>query len=140
MEPNFSKYCTVVNFGKTRDFSLKIRILKIFSRPTMCSNAKQRNWTFLPRRDFFNSEELSRIKSSPLGMSTFRFFVNEHFGVFCPLEKNVFRFVFVFEFKEKQRFVYCLLVKSLFLFLNVLLCFCSGYKIHELVINPWYYM
>ena len=56
-------------------------------------------------------------------MSTFRFFGEQTFRFFCPLEKNVFRFVFVFEFKEKQRFVYCLLIKSLFLFLNVLLSF-----------------
>ena len=94
---------TVVNFGKTRDFSLKIRILKIFSRPTMCSNAKQRNWTFLPRRDFFNSEELSRIKSSPLGMSTFRFFVNEHFGVFLSLRKKMYFVLFSFLNSKKSK-------------------------------------
>ena len=59
-----------------------------------------------------------------VGMSTFRFFVNKHF-VFLSRRKKMylFCFVFVFEFKEKQSFVYCLLIKSLFLFLNVLLCF-----------------
>ena len=51
------------------------------------------------------------------------FFCERTFRFFCPLEKNLFCFVFVFEFKEKQRFVYCLLIKSLFLFLNVLLSF-----------------
>ena len=56
--------------------------------------------------------------SSEVGMSTLRFFANEHFGFFCPLEKNLFRFVFIFEFKEKQRFIYCLLIRSWFLFLN----------------------
>ena len=57
-----------------------------------------------------------------LGMSTFQFFVNEHFGFFWSLRKKMC-FVFVFEIKEKQRFVYCLLIKILFLFLNVLLSF-----------------
>ena len=58
-----------------------------------------------------------------LGMSTFRFFCEQTFRFFIPSKFFLFCFVFVFEFKEKQRLVYCLLLKSLFLFLNVLLGF-----------------
>ena len=52
------------------------------------------------------------------------FFWERTFRVFWSLrKKRNFVSFFVFEFKEKQRFIYCLLIKSLFLFLNVLLSF-----------------
>ena len=81
----------------------------------------------IKRRGFFPQRRYNYVQmrgEQVVGMSTFRFFCERTFRFFCPLEeKNVFRFVFVFEFKEKQRFVYCLLIKSFFLFLNVSLSF-----------------
>ena len=50
------------------------------------------------------------------------FYLGTNILFFLSLRKKI-NFVLAFEFKEKQRFVYCLLIKSLFFFLNVLLCF-----------------
>ena len=62
-----------------------------------CCSSSQGKGRVENRDDFFFCER------------TFSFFLSHR-------KKNVFRIVFVFEFKEKQRFVYCLLIKSLFYF------------------------
>ena len=96
------------------------KILKVLS-PVMPQKWSEKSAKLV---DILAKKNLLPVKEVvTLGMS-FGFFVNEHFVFLLSLRKKIHFVLFLFlnSKKSKDSFIF-LSIKSLFLFLNVLLCF-----------------